>query len=71
MTSNREEEVMLDLVKGNLWLLLILQELQEKEHKCSLGKEILKNTKKFSKNWQGRMTETTVPLRDNGKGGPS
>ena len=33
---------MLDVAKGNLWLLLMLQELQEKEHKCSLGKEILK-----------------------------
>ena len=33
---------MLDVAKGNLWLLLMCQELQEKEHKCYLGKEILK-----------------------------
>ena len=32
MTSRGDEEVMLDLAKGNLWLLLILQELQENEH---------------------------------------
>ena len=38
MISRGEEEVMLDVGKGNLWLLLMLQELQEKEHKCSLGK---------------------------------
>ena len=49
MTSSGEEEVMLDLEKGNLWLLLILQELQEKEHKYSLGKEILKTLRKFQK----------------------
>ena len=42
MTSSGEEEVMLDLAKGNLWLVLILQELQEKEHKFSSRKEILK-----------------------------
>ena len=42
MTSSGEEEAMLDLEKGNLWLLLILQEVQEKKHKCSSGKEILK-----------------------------
>ena len=47
MTSSREEEVMLDLAKGNLWLLLKLQELQEKEHKCSSGKEILKTLRNF------------------------
>ena len=33
---------MLDLAKGNLWLLLILQEVHEKEYKRSLGKEIHK-----------------------------
>ena len=49
MTSSGEEEVMLDLAKSNLWLLLILHELQEKEHKCSLGKEIFKTLKKFPK----------------------
>ena len=42
MISRGEEEVMLDLAKGNLCLLLILQELQEKEHKCSLRKEIFR-----------------------------
>ena len=47
MISRREEEVMLDLAKGNLWLLLILQELQEKEHKCSSGKEICRTLR----NW--------------------
>ena len=30
---------MLDVEKGNLWLLLMLHELQEKEHKCSSGKK--------------------------------
>ena len=49
MTSIGEEEVMIDLAKGNLWLLLILQELHEKEHKCSLGKEILKTLKNLRK----------------------
>ena len=38
MTSSGEEEVMLDLAKGNLWLLLILQELRKKEHRWSSGK---------------------------------
>ena len=38
MTSSGEEEVMLDLAKGNLWISLILQELQEKEHICCLRK---------------------------------
>ena len=38
MTSSGEEEVMVELEKGNLWLLLTLQLLQEKEHKCFLGK---------------------------------
>ena len=47
MISRGEEEVMFDLAKGNLWILLILQELQEKEHKCSLGKEIFKTLKNF------------------------
>ena len=42
MTSSGEEEVMLDLAKGNLCFLLISQELQEKEHKWFSGKEILK-----------------------------
>ena len=42
MISRGEEDVILDLAKGNLWLLLILQELQEKEHKCSSGNEIFK-----------------------------
>ena len=41
MTSIGEEEVMLDFEKGNLWLLLILQEVQAKEHKWSSRKEIL------------------------------
>ena len=52
MTSSGEEEVKLDLAKGNLWLLLILHELQEKEHKSSSGKYILKiliNFQKLSK----------------------
>ena len=49
MTSRGEEEVMHDLVKGNLWLLLILQELHEKEHKCSLGKEIPKTLRNLGK----------------------
>ena len=47
MTSSREEEGMLDLAKGNLWLLLIMLELQEREHKCSSGKEILKTLRNF------------------------
>ena len=42
LISRGEEDVILDLAKGNLWLLLILQELQEKEHKCSSGNEIFK-----------------------------
>ena len=41
MTSSGEEVVMLDLSKSNLWISLISRELQEKEHKCSSGKEIL------------------------------
>ena len=49
MTSSGEVEVMLDLAKGNLWILLILQEVQENEHKCSLGKEILKKLRNFRK----------------------
>ena len=48
MTSSEEEEVMLDLEKCNLWLLL-MQELQEKEHKCSSGKEILKTLRHYQK----------------------
>ena len=40
---------MFDLAKGNFWLLLILRELQEKEHKCSSGKEILKTLRNFKK----------------------
>ena len=47
MTPSGEEEVMFDLAKGNLWFLLILQELQEKEHKCSSGKEILETLRNF------------------------
>ena len=47
MTSSGDEEVMLDLAIGNLWLLLILQELQEKEHKCSSRKEILMTLRNF------------------------
>ena len=42
MISRGEEEVMFDLTKGNLWLLLILYEIQEKEHKCYSGKEIFR-----------------------------
>ena len=42
--------VMLDLAKGNLWLLLILQELQEKEHKCSSGKETFRTLRNLRKN---------------------
>ena len=38
---------MLDLAKGNWCLLLILQELQEKEHKCSSGIDILKTLRNF------------------------
>ena len=49
MTSSGEEEVMLYLVKCNLWLLLILHEVQEKEHKCSLGKKYLKHEEIFEK----------------------
>ena len=51
MTSRGEEEVMLDFGKGNLWLLLILQELQEKEHKWSSGKEILKILRNLQKKY--------------------
>ena len=29
------------------------------------------NTMKFLKDWQGWITEATVPQIDNGKGGPS
>ena len=39
MTSRGKEKVMLDFEKGNLWLLLILQEVQEEEHEWSSGKE--------------------------------
>ena len=49
MTSSGEEEVMLELEKGNLWLLLTLQLLQEKEHKCFLGKKYLKHYESFKK----------------------
>ena len=52
MISSGDEEVMLDVVKGNLWLLLMLQELQEKEHKCSSEIEILttqRNLRKMDK----------------------
>ena len=47
MISRGEEEVILDLEKGNLWLLLILHELQENEHKCSSGKEIFRTLRNF------------------------
>ena len=50
MTLRGEKKVMLDLVKGNLWLLLILHELQEKEHKRSLGKEICRTLRNLQKN---------------------
>ena len=40
---------MLDLAKGNLWLLLIVQEGQEKEHKCSSEKEIFRTLRKLRK----------------------
>ena len=36
--SSGKEEVMLGVVKCNLWLLLMLQELQEKAHECSSRK---------------------------------
>ena len=49
MISIGDEEVMLNVAKGKLWLLLILQELQEKEQKCSSGKEILKTLRNFRK----------------------
>ena len=49
MISREEEDVMLDLTKGNLWLLLILHELQEKEHKYSSGKEIFRTPKNLRK----------------------
>ena len=49
MISIGEEEVMLDLVKGNLWILLIFQELREKKHKCYSGKEILKTLRNLQK----------------------
>ena len=48
MTSRGEEELMLDLAKGNLWLLLILQEVQEKEHKCSSRKEIFRTFREIA-----------------------
>ena len=38
MISRGEEEVRLDSIKGNLWLLVIFQKLQEKEHKYSSRK---------------------------------
>ena len=50
MTSREEEEVMLDFEKGNMWLLLILQEVQEKEHKWSSGKEIFRTLRNLQKN---------------------
>ena len=53
MTSSGEEAVMPELAKGNLWLLLTLQDLQEKEHKCSSGKEILKTLINFQKIGKG------------------
>ena len=40
---------MFDVAKCNLRLLLMLQELQEKEHKCSSGKEILKTLRNLRK----------------------
>ena len=49
MISRGKEEVMLDLAKGNLWLLLILQKLQEKEHKCSSRKEIFRTFRNLLK----------------------
>ena len=49
MILSGEEEVMFDVEKCNLWLLLMLQELQEKEHKCSSGKEILKTLRNLLK----------------------
>ena len=40
--SRLEEDVMFDLSKGNLWILLICHEAHEKEDKCSSRKEIFK-----------------------------
>ena len=40
---------MLDFAKGNFWLFLILQEVQEKEHKWSSGKEIFKTFRNLKK----------------------
>ena len=61
MTSRWEEKVIFDLATVNLWLLLILQELHENEHKCSLRKEILKTLRKLRKNGQ-RLVVTPHPL---------
>ena len=42
MISRGEEEVMLDLAKGNLWLLLIMQEVHEKIINVPRGKEVFR-----------------------------
>ena len=49
MISSGEEEAMLDVAKGNLWFILMLQELQGKEYKCYLGKEMLKSLRNLRK----------------------
>ena len=49
MTSKAEEEVMLDFAKGNLWPLLILQEVQENEQKWSSRKEIFRTLRNLQK----------------------
>ena len=55
---------MFDVAKDNLWLLLMLQELQEKEHKCSLRKEILqtlRNLRKMGKDeWPRRLCHIEI-----------
>ena len=43
MILSGEEEVMFDVAKGNLWLLLMLQELQEKEVNVLRQKKYLKH----------------------------
>ena len=40
---------MLYFEKGNLWLLLISQEVQENEHKWSSGKEIFRTLRNLLK----------------------
>ena len=57
MISSGDEEVMLDVGKCNLWLLLMWEELQEKEHKCSSEKEILKTLRNLRKMGKDRSRQ--------------